>query len=89
MKHIEPDYDIFSNCHITNKKRVRNMTQEQSKYKFHDLDIGDFFFNYKSYFYGVKVSRLMYFNIDLRCLERINEHDAGIYNYYLATYEVY
>ena len=41
-------------------------------YGFLDLDIGDFFYNTRLKFYGIKVSRYMYFNIDWKNLCRLD-----------------
>lgn len=76
--------DIFSSEYHTNRK-----TAEQNKLAFRDLDIGEFFYNYRKEFYGVKLSRFMYFNIDNKSMCRLNIHDSEIKACYRAIYEVY
>ena len=77
--------DVFANQEYHQNRK----TAEQCKYAFKDLDIGDFFYNFREEFYGAKLSRFMYFNIDNKSLCRLNIHDSEIKIYYLAYYEVY
>lgn len=41
-------------------------------YGFLDLDIGDFFYNTRGKFVGIKVSRYMFFDIDTKYLCRLD-----------------
>lgn len=76
--------DIFAHEYHTNRK-----TATQTKVSLKDLDIGEFFYNYRYEFYGIKLSRFMYFNLDNNSMCRLNVHDSEIKMLYHATYEVY
>lgn len=76
--------DIFVHEYHTNRK-----TATQTKLSLKDLDIGDFFYNFRNGFYGIKLSRFMYFNIDNNSLCRLNVHDSEIKMCYRATCEIY
>ena len=41
-------------------------------YGFLDLDIGDLFYNTRTKFYGIKVSRYMFFDIEKRYLSKLD-----------------
>lgn len=77
--------DVFTNLEYHQNRK----TAEQCKYSFRELDIGDFFYNFRDEFYGIKLSRFMYFNIDNKSLCRLNIHDSEIKTCYFAWYEVY
>lgn len=44
----------------------------ENSYGFLDLDIGDFFYNTRMKFFGIKVSRYMYFDIDQKYLSKLD-----------------
>lgn len=50
----------------------RRNNMDQIFYGFLDLDIGDFFYHTRLKFYGIKVSRYMFFDINLRYLSRLD-----------------
>lgn len=77
--------DVFTNKEYHQNRKYA----KQRKFAFKDLDIGDFFYNFREEFYGIKLSRFMYFNIDNKQLCRSNIHDSEITMNYLAYYEVY
>lgn len=84
LSNEEIQKDIFAHEYHTNRK-----TATQTKVSLKDLDIGEFFYNYQNDFYGVKLSRFMYFNLDNKSMCRLNIHDSEIKTCYRATYEVF
>lgn len=77
-------FDVFA----THEYRQNRKTAEQKSFTFKDLDIGTFFYNHKKEFYGIKVSRFMYFNLDKNSLCRLNSLDLEQI-FYIAYSEVY
>lgn len=69
---------------------IPKMPSDKELYGFLDLDIGDFFYNTRAKFYGIKVSRYMYFDIEEKCLSRL-DHNYITNNkiYFKCDYEVW
>ena len=82
--HKSANFDVFA----THEYRQNRRTAKQKSFTFKDLDIGTFFYNHKKEFYGIKVSRFMYFNIDKNSLCRLNSLDSEQI-FYIACSEVY
>lgn len=78
-------FDIFAQYEYRQNRRKA----QQQIYSLIDLDIGTFFYNYNREFYGIKLSRYMYFNLDKKQLCRSNKLDAKDKVLYIAYWEVY
>lgn len=78
-------FDVFARYEYRqNRKKA-----PQQAYSLLDLDIGTFFYNFDREFYGIKLSRFMYFNLDTKHLCRSNKYDAKWKELYIAYWEVY
>lgn len=52
--------------------KINNGIVDHTFYGFLDLDIGTFFYNKRMKFYGIKISRYMYFDIDHNYLSKLD-----------------
>ena len=78
-------FDIFAKYEYRqNRKKA-----PQQAYSLFDLDIGTFFYNFEHKFYGIKLSRFMYFNLDTNQLCKSNKYFARHKVLYIAYHEVY
>lgn len=78
-------FDIFARYEY----RQNRKNAPQHAYSLVDLDIGTFYYNFERNFYGIKLSRFMYFNLDTKQLCRTNKYQARHKVLYIANWEVY
>lgn len=78
-------FDMFARYEYRqNRKKAK-----QQVYSLFDLDIGTVFYNFDREFYGIKLSRYMYFNLDSKQLCRSNKYEGDYKCLYIAYWEVY